>query len=246
MNFLLLHGRGHRGSCYDYTEAAIKADNPGHGVFAPDLEISTEGKNFDTHAQQGIDAIDGLPRLVVGVHSRAGNIGPRIVNKLIELGRADDVLCLVYFCPSIPYAINQQHLAENEPPKYLDIYKDTIVDLSSSLTIFNPDRARQTLYNDCPAGRLDRAIDALRPHNIEDENVLPIMTHPDVPTHVYIGLHDRALNPNHIAYRSINALNVEPKTRRWDHTPQYSYPEELAQELIWCGRLAIKARQEDS
>lgn len=242
MNFLLLHGRSHKGACYDYT-AEYLLEN-GHAVYNPDLPISGEGHTYDTQAELAASIVRGLRNVVVAAHSRAGNVGPRVINRLMAMGHEDNVLCLDYICPSIPYALSQQHLAEYEPEKYHAGYMDTILDLSNGLTLLNPLTAPNFLYNNCPPERLEAAITDLRPHNIEDENVAPLSSHPAIPTNVYIGARDRVLSPSHIAFRSWNALGVEPQVRNWDHTPQYSYPEELARELMWTGAVALKERQE--
>jgi pimeloyl-ACP methyl ester carboxylesterase len=68
--FVLVHGSGCGGWAWDRVAPLLR--EAGHEVRAPDLEMREAGIGVDDHAEQVLDAVDGLDDVVLVGHSYAG------------------------------------------------------------------------------------------------------------------------------------------------------------------------------
>jgi pimeloyl-ACP methyl ester carboxylesterase len=81
--FVLIHGGGDSGSCWDLVAPELRAR--GHDVVAPDLPITDESAGFSDYVATVMDAIGGRGDLVVVGHSLGGFTAPLVPADLLVL-----------------------------------------------------------------------------------------------------------------------------------------------------------------
>ncbi len=149
MQYILVHGLGHGGWCWERTEAELAAR--GHQAIAPDLPLTSLADDADSVAT----LIDGHPGAVVVGHSYGG-----LVISQATARSESEPSALIYLAAAM--------IAPGED--YVGIMARHDTELSANLTerdgewiTVPPDRAARAFYNTCTPQDRNWAIDRLRP-----------------------------------------------------------------------------------
>lgn len=183
MQYILVHGLGHGGWCWEKTQATLEA--MGHRVVAPDLPLTSLEDDADTVAA----LIDGhSPAVVVG-HSYGGLVISQAAARTRGTITNLVYLAAAMFGPDEDYpALMKQH----QTP------------LSANLTTRNgdsvsvaPATAAQAFYNECPAAEAEAAISRLRSTHLACITAVGTLAEPwcSIPSLYIVCLRDQAMPP---------------------------------------------------
>jgi pimeloyl-ACP methyl ester carboxylesterase len=211
--FVLVHGAGHGGWCWDRTREDLTAS--GHQSVAVDLPLTT----LEDDAAAVTECLDSLdePAIVVG-HSYGG-----LVISLAAAGRSD-VEQLVYVAAVLVGAEESvMDLAAQFPPTPLMEQLDFTPD---GFMVFSPETAIDCFYQETPPEVAQAASLRMRPTGAAGTAASP-SADPwrTVPTTYIVCERDRALHPDMQRVMAKKAGRVESIDT--DHSPFVSRPEEF-------------------
>lgn len=152
MTFILVHGLGHGGWCWEKTKAELEAR--GHEVLAPDLPLTSLADDADAVARL-IEAHS--PAIVVG-HSYGG-----LVISHAAACTSGTISQLVYLAAAMIGAEEDYFaiMAEHDT----DLSANLIESDGTWLTV-SPDNAARAFYNECDEETTKAAVAQLRPTNV--------------------------------------------------------------------------------
>lgn len=183
MQYILVHGLGHGGWCWDRTRAALQA--AGHTVIAPDLPLTSLEDDVALVAA----LIDEHSPVVLVGHSYGG-----LVISQAAAGSQGTVSHLVYVAAAM-FGPDEDYLA---------LVEEHATPLSANLTERNGDwitvpaeRARAGFYNECSAGDAAAAVARLRPTHAAciSSGVTPAQPWQQIPSLFIVCLRDQAMPP---------------------------------------------------
>ncbi len=222
--FALVHGAWHGAWCWD--ELRPYLERAGHKTVAMDLPIENPEANFDDYAQTVIEALSDFENIVLVVHSRAGNVGPRVAARL-ALDR------IVYLCSPLPLfkETAATEIMEQAPARNSTTFRAGITNESNGLTSFNPLLAAEVFYNECTAQQSTAATGQLRLQRANNyELALPSL--PAIPSSYIYTRNDKVINQDYSQFVAREVLSVEPIEIEGDHSPFLSNPQQLAATLL--------------
>ncbi|MEM1231306.1 MAG: alpha/beta fold hydrolase [Pseudomonadota bacterium] len=217
MHFVLIHGMGHGGWCWEQTQADLEAQ--GHTVQAPDLPLTS--LEDDVALVTGLLEARSEPCVLVG-HSYGGLV--------IAGASADrsDVRALVYVAAVL---VSKDVL-------FTELSSHYPTDLATVLTVgadgqvhVDPESAAACFYQCCPDDVAARAVPRLRPSSVASVGA-PAIAEPSttIPSTYVVCLQDKAIAPalqQEMAQRATRAVELDT-----DHSPFYSEPEALRDVLL--------------
>jgi pimeloyl-ACP methyl ester carboxylesterase len=211
--FVLVHGAGHGGWCWERTQGDLTAS--GHRSVAVDLPL-TSLQDDAAAVTECLDSLDD-PAIVVG-HSYGG-----LVISLAAGGRSD-VEQLVYVAAVLVGADESvMDLAAQFPPTPLMEQLDFTPD---GFMVFSPETAINCFYHETPPELAQAASLRMRPTAAAGTAASP-SADPwrTVPTTYIVCERDRALHPDMQRVMAKKAGRVESIDT--DHSPFVSRPEEF-------------------
>lgn len=217
MQYILVHGLGHGGWCWDKTRAALQAD--GHAVIAPDLPLTSLDDDADLVAAL-ID--DHSPVVLVG-HSYGGYVISQAA------ARSHGTITHLVYLAAAMFGPDEDYQA---------LIEEHATPLSANLTQHNGDwitipaeRAIEGFYNECSPEDVSAAVARLRPTHTAciTSRAMPAEPWRQIPSLFIICLRDQAMPPGAQAVLAAKAASViEMDT---DHSPFLSANEALCEIL---------------
>ncbi|MES2272241.1 MAG: alpha/beta fold hydrolase [Pseudomonadota bacterium] len=230
--FFLIHGGLHGGWCWE--EVSPLLEQAGHRVFAPDLPGSGgDGTPLaDVTLKLCADHVSALiareakPVLLVG-HSMGGITISEVAERIPDL-----LLGLVYVSARlIPDGLSMSDVRTNEIGSRLGL----ILSPDGIATTYDPARAAEVFYNTTAAEKIARIIPRLTPQPIAPIQTRLTLTEErfgSVPRAYVECTQDRS-DPLPLQREMQAALPCDPViTMDTDHSPFYSAPDALAQNLM--------------
>jgi pimeloyl-ACP methyl ester carboxylesterase len=247
LTICLVHGSWHDGSCFELVQP--KLEQRGYRTEAPTLPIDQPEANFETYAEVVSDHIVDPANTVLVVHSRMGNIGPRVaIRKAVRQ--------IVYLCSGFDRSNNRtlsrqyrNHFRQPVPEKYNPAFKQAIeLDKSTGVSTFDRDSAMEFFYHDCKPDVAAKFAAQLRPM-YRPEVQPPIEDWTQTPTGFIYGSQDEVIRQQYYEYVSnseVIARNLGRSAIALDggHSLHLSQPDELASALdsVVIKRTLIKAK----
>ena len=149
MQYILVHGLGHGGWCWERTKAELGAR--GHRVVAPDLPLTSLSDDADTVAA----LLDEHPAAVLVGHSYGGLVISQAAARAEGKPSALVYLAAAMIDPHEDYpAIMAEHDTE---------LSANLTDRNGEWLTVSPEKAGRAFYNGCAPEDRDWAIDQLRP-----------------------------------------------------------------------------------
>jgi pimeloyl-ACP methyl ester carboxylesterase len=230
LTYCLVHGSWHGAGCWENVQ--IHLESAGQRTIAPDLPIDTDA-TFDELSEIVSEDIWDEKNTVLVVTSRAGNLGPRVAANL-------SLKQVIYLCAGFEIKNQPNHTGplqkvfqRTPPKKYSESFEEgmSFIDKNQTMTIYDPDIAREVFYHDCPPDVQEEAIAQLRPtYRVAGQP--PIKVWPDVPTTFIMAEGDKVYNPKYSRYAAARLLGVKAVVMSGGHCPYYQRPEELAANLL--------------
>ncbi len=218
MNFILVHGLGHGGWCWERTKAELEAR--GHEVAAPDLPLTSLTDDADTVARL---VEEHSPAVLVG-HSYGG-----LVISYAAARTRGTISHLVYLAAAMiaPEEDYFALMAEHGTPLSANLIEND----GTWLTV-SPDNAAQAFYNECDEQTTQAAVARLRPTSVNCHMVTePIPTPWQHTNSLYIVCaKDGAMPPG--AQRVLAEKAAKVAEIDTDHSPFLSANEELCDVLL--------------
>lgn len=227
LTYCMVHGSWHSAGCWDDVRPVLEA--AGHETLAPDLPTDTDA-TYDELAAIISSAIRDERNTILVVTSRAGNLATRVACEL-------DLLEVDYVCAGFDGNASKTWLPglfrRKPPKKYSQDFIEGIHhdENDRCLTIFDPDKAKHILYNDCPPEVQDKAVEQLK-WTYRHDSLQPVRHWPQVPTTFIMAEKDKVYNPDYLRFVAGKWLGVRAVRMSGDHCPYYSRPRELAQILL--------------
>jgi hypothetical protein len=224
--FTFLHGSWHRAKHFDPLRRRLEAR--GAHTEAIDLPIDVPDVNIDELAVE-VAARITLPEMTsLWVHSRAGNLGPRIAAVLEDM--STPLSHLGYLNSGFEWT-NDHYFGGGDEAKVPTKY--TSFDFRRHLKPYGPDPRltiydrrfiRKHLYNDCPRDLANWAIDNMRPQYRGTEPLMPVPKWPSTPSSYIIAKKDRIISPRYSRYVA-SAVDASVEEVPTGHSGYISHPE---------------------
>lgn len=221
MTYILVHGLGHGGWCWQRTADELRTR--GHDVVAPDLPLTSLADDADTVARL-IEAHS--PAIVVG-HSYGG-----LVISMAAARTTGNISHLVYLAAAMigPDEDYYSIIAEHDTP-----LSAGLVDSDGTWLTVKPDTAARAFYNECSDADTQAAVAQLRPTSVECTNLTEPPPAPWLATDsLYIVCaRDEAMPPG--AQRILARKAARVAELDTDHSPFFSANGELCDLLTAVG-----------
>lgn len=237
LRYCLVHGSWHGGWCWDLVRPEL--ETRGHEVQTPTLPIEEE-VTFDELADFICKDIQSENETIVALHSRMGNLGPRIAARLA-------VRKLVFINAGFEPGTRGPHwqnILRRPPPKYSrpGFHRQVISDTpKSGRMVFNPEKIVEYFYHDCPPELIDWILPQLRPQYRNWG--APVWNWPKVEWASVLGTKDRVINPNYSRHVATHWLGVNAVELSGGHSLFFSKPAELAETLHEAGKDKVQQNQ---
>lgn len=224
VTFGLVHGAWHGAWCWKFVQAELKA--VGYESIAIDLPIDDPCATFDNYANVVVEKLKGQKNIVLVGHSRAGNVLPRVANKM-ALNR------LIYICASFEPTTISGPSDKNTivPQKYSPYFEKAIIEKDGGLTELDTSMVQDLFYQDCPPDISKWAVAKLRPQRKSGGDSI-ITSWPNAKQDYIFCIDDKIINPKWSRYVASKWLGVVPVEFPGGHSPFLSHPKKLAQILI--------------
>ncbi|TNF88564.1 MAG: alpha/beta fold hydrolase [Gammaproteobacteria bacterium] len=218
MRFILVHGLGHGGWCWERTKSELEAR--GHEVVAPDLPLTSLTEDADTVARL-VEAHS--PAVVVG-HSYGG-----LVISIAAARTTGKISHLVYLAAAM-IGTDEDYLsimAEHDTPLSADL-----IDNDGSWLTVSPEKAARAFYNECDEQTTQAAIAQLRPTSVNCHAVTEPLPEPwqQIDSLYVVCAKDEAMPPGAQRVLAKKATRVEELDT--DHSPFFSANEALCELLV--------------
>lgn len=221
--FAALHGAWHGPEHFALLRAAI--EERGHVLVAPRMPIEDPEATYSDYSDIVAQKLAGYDRVRLIAHSRSGNVAPLVAARMA-------VESITYLCGTIPVTKDQ---LDDDIDESLDKYTElnlSGVQTNGSLTMYDPEVAKQVFYDDCPPEVAEWAAAQLRPQRVRETNVV-LPTRPEVTEHAIVGSYDQAIRPEWQRQRAAWVLGRSAiKELPTGHSPFLSQPELLADTLV--------------
>lgn len=222
MIFILVHGLGHGGWCWQRTKNELEAR--GHSVMAPDLPLTSLSDDADSIARL-ID--QHSPAVVVG-HSYGG----LVISVASERTRGT-ISHLIYLAAAMIGA-DEDYLsimARHETP-----LSSTLIENDGTWLTVSPDNAARAFYNECDDATTESAVARLRPTSVRCHAITPPLPEPwrEIDSLFIVCAKDQAMPAG--AQRELAKKAARVVELDTDHSPFFSANEALCDLLDdWTG-----------
>jgi pimeloyl-ACP methyl ester carboxylesterase len=218
MKFILVHGLGHGGWCWEKTRTEL--EKRGHEVVAPDLPLTSLSDDADSVAQL-VEAHS--PAVVVG-HSYGG-----LVISFAAARTAGTISHLVYLAAAMvsPEEDYLAIVAEHATP-----LSEKLIENDGTWLTVSPEIAAEAFYNECDEETTRTAVARLRPTSVNCHIITePLPTPWQGTDSMYIVCaRDSAMPPG--AQRVLAKKAAHIAEMDTDHSPFLSANEELCDLLL--------------
>ena len=218
MKFILVHGLGHGGWCWEKTQDELEAR--GHEVVAPDLPLTSLADDADTVARL-VEAHS--PAVLVG-HSYGG-----LVISFAAARSSGTISHLVYLAAAMigPDEDYLAIMAEHDTPLSAGLIEND----GTWLTV-SPDNAARAFYNECDEQTTQAAVARLRPTSVNCHMITEPFPTPwrDIESLFIVCARDGAMPPG--AQRMLAKKAAKVAEIDTDHSPFLSANNALCDLLL--------------
>jgi pimeloyl-ACP methyl ester carboxylesterase len=226
-HFLLIHGAGHGGWCWDQVSALLRAQ--GHEAASPDLPCEELDAGLDDYADVALASLGTHAEDVVVVAHSLGALVAPLVAQRVRTRR-------IVFVAGIIGAPGRSlaELADEDAERDLPIGEDDLESDDAGRFRFTAKGARELLYHDCDPQLAEAAAARLRYQRSMWHEVAKFDSWPDTEIFSITCLDDRMVNPAWSDHVARARLNVTPVHLYGGHSPFLSRPGELT-DIITAG-----------
>ncbi len=223
MTFILVHGLGHGGWCWERTKNELEAR--GHNVVTPDLPLTSFADDAEAVARL---VEEHSPAIVVG-HSYGGMVISAAANQ--TRGR---ITHLIYLAAAMIgaeddyFSIMAEHATANS---------EHLIDNDGTWMTISPENAARGFYSECDEATTEAAIAQLRPASVECYNLGLPVPEPwrEIESLYIVCAKDEAMPAG--AQRVLAKKAAEVAELDTDHSPFFSANEDLCDLLVgWANR----------
>jgi pimeloyl-ACP methyl ester carboxylesterase len=193
-----------------------------------DLPVDDVDATWNDYADTVIRALDGVDDPVVVGHSLAGLVIPLVAAR--RPARA-----LVYLCSIVPspgWTVAEE-LYPDTPQTLAD--PSVLVIDDQGRAVYPAEHARAAFYDDCDDRTVAYAIPRLRPQAPVWLSPWNLERMPGAPSHAIVCTDDKMVNPAWSRRAAPDKLGVVPIELPGGHSPFFSCPQALADELHGIG-----------
>lgn len=220
MTFILVHGLGHGGWCWEQTKREL--ESRGHHVLAPDLPLTSVSEDADAVAR----LVESHEDVVLVGHSYGG-----LVISAAAASRQPNIRHLVYLAAAMIgaeedyFALMAEHSTE---------LSATLIESDGTWLTVRPDSAARAFYGECDEQTAQAAIAQLRPTSIECWRAITPTPEPwqQISSTFIVCARDAAMPPDAqrvLARKATNTAELDT-----DHSPFFSANNDLCDLLVRC------------
>ena len=220
MTFILVHGLGHGGWCWERTKRELEAR--GHAVIAPDLPLKSLSDDADVVARL---VNDHEGSILVG-HSYGG-----LVISAAAVRAEGSIQHLVYLAAAMLGAGEDYFTLMAEHGTDLSA---NLIESDGALLTVSPDKAAPAFYGECDEPTAQAAVAQLRPTSIQCWNLVSPVPEPwrEIHSTYIVCARDAAMPPGAQRVLARKARRVAELDT--DHSPFLSANNELCDLLSSC------------